>query len=131
MFERFYGYAGSSAAKGTPTYSLPVDILETEDAYEIHASVAGASPDNVEVTFEGGLLNIDVTAVPVQVEGKLIRQERPRGNWNRQLELPKKVDSAKIEAEFENGTLKVRIPKLAKEKPLRIAVRGAANAIEA
>ncbi len=131
MFERFFGNTSANPETGTPTYTLPIDILETEDAYELHASVAGVPPDAVEVTFEDGLLHIAVRAVPAQVQGKFIRQERPRGNWSRKLEMPKEVDSANIAAEFENGMLTVRVPKVAKAKPLRIAIAGATKAIEA
>ena len=50
MFERFFGYRTVGPETGTPTYSLPVDILEAEDAYELHASVAGVPQDGVTYT---------------------------------------------------------------------------------
>jgi HSP20 family protein len=54
-----------------------------------------------------------------------IRQERPWGNWVRQLGLPKEVDATNIAAEFENGVLIVRVPKVATAQPQRIAIAGA------
>jgi HSP20 family protein len=128
LFEQFFGYEAASEADGTPTYALPLDILETEDAYELHATVAGVSQDAVEVTFEGGVLSIAVKAAPVALQGTLIRQERPWGNWSRKLELPKEIDSTKIDAQFENGVLRVRVPKAAKVQPVRIAIGGAGKA---
>lgn len=128
LFEQFFGYGFPSQEEGTPTYALPVDILETKDAYELHATVAGVPRDGVEVTFESGMLNIAVRAVPFEVQGTFIRQERPWGNWSRKLELPKEIDSAKIAAHFENGVLTVRVPKAAKVEPVRIAIGGAAKA---
>src|SRR5437588_8640955 len=98
LFEHFLGYGATTQEDGTPTYSLPVDILEAEDAYELHASVAGVPQDGVDVTFEDGLLKIAVKAVPIPVQGTFIRQEPLWGNWSRQLELPKEVDSATISA---------------------------------
>jgi HSP20 family protein len=130
LFERFFGYRVPTQEDGTPTYALPVDILETEDAYQLYASVAGVPQDGVEVTFEGGVLSIAVKAEPVQVPGTLIRQERPWGNWSRKLELPTEVDSANIAAEFENGVLTVRVPKAAKAKSLRIPIGAASKVIE-
>lgn len=129
LFERFSGYGTTTQEDGTPTYALPVDILETEDAYELQATVAGVPQAGVEVTFEGGMLTIAVNAVPVQLEGKLIRQERPWGNWRRQLELPAEVDSANIAAHFDNGVLTVRVPKAAKAKPVRIPIGAAGQVI--
>jgi HSP20 family protein len=130
LFERFVGYGATTQEDGTPTYALPVDILETDDAYVLHATIADVSPDGVEVTFEGGMLSIAVKAVPLEVEGKLIRQERPWGNWSRKLELPAEVDSANIAAQFHNGVLTLRVPKVAKAKPVRIPVGAGDKVIE-
>ena len=128
LFERFFGYGTTSQEDGTPTYALPVDILETEDTYVLRATVADVPPDGVEVTFDGGVLSIAVKAVPLEVQGKLIRQERPWGNWSRKLELPAEIDSANIVAQFHNGVLTLRVPKAAKAKPVRIPV-GAVDAV--
>jgi len=128
LFEQFFGYGAAGLEDGTPTFALPVDILETEDAYELHATVAGVPQDGVEVTFEVGMLGIAVKAMPLGVPGKFIRQERPWGNWSRKLELPKEIDSANIAAQFENGVLTVRVPKAAKVQPVRIAIGGAGKA---
>jgi len=130
LYERFFGYGATTQEDGTPTYALPVDILETEDAYQLQATVAGVPQDGVEVTFEGGMLSITVKAVPIELQGKLIRQERPWGNWIRKLELPTEVDSASIAAHFENGVLTVRVPKAAKAKPVRIPIGAADKLIE-
>ena len=128
LFEQFLGYEAAIRADGTPTYVLPLDIVETEDAYELHATIAGVPEDGVEVTFESGMLSIAVKAAPVEVQGTFIRQERPWGNWSRKLELPKGIDSTKIAAQFENGVLRVRVPKAAKVEPVRIAIGGAGKA---
>jgi len=122
LFEQLFGYGPRTHESGVPTYALPIDILETEDAYQLYATVAGVPEDSVEVTFEGGVLALAVKAVPFETQGRVIRQERPWGNWSRKLELPKEVDSANITAEFNNGVLAVRVPKAAKAKPLQIAI---------
>lgn len=109
---------------------MPVDVEETEDAYLLYATVAGVPQDCVNVTFEAGMLSLAVKALPLEAQGKFIRHERPWGNWSRQLDLPKEVDSAHITAKFENGVLTVRVPKVAKAKPVRIAIGGADRAIE-
>jgi HSP20 family protein len=128
LFEQFLGYEAAIREDSTPTFALPLDILETEDAYELHGTVAGVPQDGVEVTFESGMLSIAVKAAPVEVQGTFIRQERPWGNWSRKLELPKEIDPAKITAQFENGVLKVRVPKAAKIQPVRIAIGGSGKA---
>ncbi len=69
------------------------------------------------MTFESGMLSIAVTAAPFEIRGKIIRQERPWGNWSRKLVPPKEIDFAKIAAQFENGVLTARVPKAAKVEP--------------
>ncbi len=130
LFEQVYGYLAPNQENGTPTHALPVDIMETDDAYQLYATVAGVPQDHVEVSFEDGMLSLAVKATPFEVQGKFVRQERPWGNWSRKLELPKEVDPANITAEFQNGVLMVRVPKTATAKPLRIDIRAAKKAIE-
>jgi len=122
VYEQFFGYGSTSQEDGTPTHSLPVDILETEDAYELRATVAGAPENGVEVTFADGMLSLTVKAAPLPAKGKLVRQERPWGNWVRKLELPKEIDTTSIGAQFDNGVLTVRVAKAAKAEPVHIAI---------
>jgi HSP20 family protein len=131
LFEQLFGFGPARQDNGTPTYALPIDILETEDAYHLYATVAGVPQDSVEVTFESGVLSVMVPAASLELQGNLIRHERPWGNCSRKLELPKEVDPAHIVADFNNGVLTVRVPKAAKAEPQRIAIRTAGKAIEA
>ena len=132
MFDQFFGYGTPVSEQqegGTPTYALPVDVLETQDSFVLYATVAGVPPENVDVTFEDGVLSISVTAVPFERQGKLLRQERPWGNWSRKLELPKEVQPDKISADVEQGMLTVIVPKAAAVQPVRIPF-GSAKKIE-
>jgi len=131
LFDQLFGYGTTRQDNGTPTYALPIDIVETEDAYQLYATVAGVPQDSVEVTFDNGVLCVKVPAVPLEVQGNFVRHERPWGNWSRKLELPKEVDPANIVAEFANGVLTVCVPKAAKAMPQRIAIRTAEKAISA
>jgi HSP20 family protein len=130
VFEQLFGYGAARHENGTPTYALPIDIVETDDAYQLYATVAGVPQDSVEVTFENGVLSLTVPATPVERQGHLVRHERPWGNWSRKLELPKDVDPANIVAEFDNGVLTVSVPKAVKAEPQRIVIRTADKAIE-
>lgn len=127
LIDEFFGPGGSNAPSGNstdrvPTYTLPVDVLETGDAYVLTASVPGFAPEQVDVTFGEGMLTIAAKADPATVQGTWLRQERPHGSWMRRLQLPQQVDAAGISAGFENGVLTVSVPKAAKPEPVRIAV---------
>jgi len=79
MFDQFFGYGSPSehGEGGTPTYSLPVDVLETNEGFVLYASVAGVPNDHVDVSFEDGVLSIAVKPAPFERQGKWLRQERP------------------------------------------------------
>ena len=130
LIDEFFGPGGTSApdreqGEATlPTYTLPVDVLETEGAYLLMAPVPGFSPEAVEVTFDQGVLAISAKAEPMQVQGTWLRHERPYGSWVRRLQLPEQVEGEKITAAFEHGLLTVTVPKVAKPQPVRIPVAG-------
>lgn len=110
---------------GMPTYTLPVDILETPEAYVLTAPVAGFAPDQVEVTYADGIISIAAHAQPPAARGAWIRQERPLGSWFRRLQLPDQIQAGAIAADFENGLLTVTVPKVERPEPVKIAVGGA------
>jgi HSP20 family protein len=131
MLDQFFGpgsAAGEQEDPGARTYPLPVDVLETDDSFVLYATVAGVPGDNVDVTFEDGVLAISVKAAPFDRQGRLLRQERPWGGWSRKLELPKEVQPDRITADIEHGVLTVTVPKAATAQPVRIPVGATSGA---
>jgi HSP20 family protein len=130
LFEQFFGeHVPDSTAAGTPTYYLPVDVFESEDAYTLVASVAGFKPDQVEVMLEDGILSIKAKEQELKTPGRWLRQERPHGSFMRRLEVPQQAETGKISATFEDGVLTVAIPKVAKPKPAKIEIGGGAKQV--
>lgn len=128
VFDQFFGNGGASGPEGeavTPTYYLPLDILETDDAYQLTAPVPGFTPDQVEVSFEDGVLSIQARTEPFVPTGRWIRRERAHGNFVRRLELPQQIQADGITANFDSGLLTVTVPKLAKPEPVKITVGSA------
>ena len=128
MFDQFFGPGGQAPERsntGPATFALPVDVIETEDSFLLYATVAGVPSENVDVTFEDGVLTITVKAAPFERQGRWLRQERPWGNWVRKLELPKEVQPDRISADVEYGMLTVTVPKAATAQPVRIPVGAA------
>jgi HSP20 family protein len=129
LIEQFFGeQAPESTQTGTPpTYYLPVDIFESDDAFTLVASVPGFREDQVEVTFEDGVLAIKAKADEHKAPGRWLRQERPYGSFVRRLEVPSQVETSKIGAHFANGELTITIPKTAKPKPVKIQIGSGNN----
>lgn len=126
LFDQFFGDNAPEGDGAQPaTYYLPVDVFESDDAYTLLASVPGFREDQVEVTFEDGILSIKAKAEQHKAPGRWLRQERPFGSFVRRLELPQQSETGKISAQFENGVLTITVPKAAKPQPVKIPISAA------
>jgi len=119
---------------GDEIAGLPVDIRQTDDAFVIEASVPGFRPEDVEVTFADGLLTIkgNRSAETEDKSGTYVRRERRTTSVFRQVGLPAEVRDDHINATFDNGVLRITVPRAEKAQPRRIPVTaGTAKVIDA
>jgi HSP20 family protein len=107
-----------------PPWTPAVDISERKDAYIVAAEVPGVAIDDLEITFEGGLLTLEGTrrAVPKFAE-RIHRAERNYGHFRRSITLPTHVKPEAIEASTQNGVLQIMVPKAEEVPAHRIQVR--------
>jgi HSP20 family protein len=113
---------------GMTQWAPPVDIREDQSAITISVELPGIPPEQVEVTTENGMLTVRGEKRLERKEGDEQRYhlvERSYGSFTRTFQLPKGVDDSKIEAEFNNGLLHIRVPKAALPQPRKIAIAGA------
>jgi HSP20 family protein len=91
----------------------PVDIAETDKAYEITAELPGLDEKNIEVKFADRLLTIKGEKLDEKEEKKkdYYLNERHFGSFQRSFQVPDGVDVDKIEANFKKGILTVTLPK--------------------
>ena len=90
-----------------------VDVVETDNAYELTADLPGIDEKNIEVKLAQGGLTIKGEKQEEKEEKKkdYYVHERHIGSFERHFALPEGVDTDKIEASFKNGVLTVRLPK--------------------
>jgi HSP20 family protein len=102
-----------------------VDISERKDAYLVTAELPGVKADQVEITFEGGLLTIQGERhfAHDSADEKMHRTERFHGAFRRSITLPSHVEADKIEASAEDGVLRIMVPKAPEVQAKRIQVR--------
>ncbi|TDT51895.1 heat shock protein Hsp18 [Fonticella tunisiensis] len=97
-----------------------VDLRETDDAYMVEADLPGVSKDSIDIDYENNYLTISAKRKDI-VEDKrddYVRRERYFGELRRSFYM-ENVDESKITASFENGVLKVTLPKMNKGKGKR------------
>jgi HSP20 family protein len=104
---------------------LPVNIQETDMGYRIEAPLPGLRPEDVEITFQDGLLSIKArrSEERKQEERNYVRREFVMGNYQRQIALPGDVQAENIKANFDNGVLTIDVPRARRPEPARIQVQ--------
>ena len=111
--------------------TLPVDIRQTESSYVLEASAPGFSPEEVEVTYDDGVLTIrgERRAERDSAEGDYVRRERRVASVYRQVSLPGEIRPDGITAGFDRGVLTITVPRVAKPQPKRIPVNAVAPTV--
>lgn len=106
------------------TWSVPVDIHESNDNYEISLDIPGVEKKNVNVEIDNGLLWVRGSREEsaVRRESKVHRTEKFYGEFSRSFKLPEDIDEEKIEAKFEHGVLQLTVPKTEAKKPKKISI---------
>ncbi len=100
------------------------DILETKDDIILNAEMPGADAGSIDVKLEN-----DVLTIQAHVEPKLpddmtsLYREYSVGDYNRSFTLNEHIDREKIQAEYKNGVLTLRLPKAEPAKPKQIKVK--------
>jgi len=120
---RRYDYAANGGSRQQQSLRLPIDAFATETEFVITAELPGVNPEQVEITFEGDELTIRGEFNPVQAETDYLMQERFQGTFERKLTFNVPVDGDGIDATFENGVLKLVVPKAESVRPKQIKVR--------
>lgn len=112
---------------GTRTYGkqavnlMRTDVKDTPSAYELEIELPGVKKEDVKAELKDGYLTItastDSKKEEKQENGSYIRRERYAGTCSRNFYVGDDMKQEDIKAKFENGVLKVTVPKK-EEKPV-------------
>ncbi len=96
--------------------NFSVDLKEDDNDYIIEADLPGVDKKDIEISYKNGYLNISAKRDSHEEEKKdnYVRKERSYGEYKRSFYIDN-VEEDKINADFNNGVLKVCLPKLNKE----------------
>ncbi|MDU5106009.1 heat shock protein Hsp18 [Clostridium sp.] len=96
--------------------NFSVDLKEDDNNYIIEADLPGVDKKDIDISYKNGYLNISAKRENNLEEKKdnYVRQERSYGEFKRSFYIDN-VEEDKIDANFDNGVLKVNLPKLNKE----------------
>ena len=129
----------STSGNGAMVRPLPLDVYATQEEAVIIAAVPGMSPQELEVTIDQNVVTLSGT-VPTAAESEQGKgatwylHELWHGQFRRSVTLPFEVDASKADASFENGIVRIVLPKAERAKPHKISIKagnGKQEAIEA
>ncbi len=103
---------------------LTIDVYQTSTHIIVESTIAGVNPDD---------LDIEITPESVTIRGEREKEERVKeddyiyqecfwGRFSRSIILPQEVDPDKSEASLKNGVLKIKLPKINREKSKKLKV---------
>ena len=107
--------------------NLPMnaDVYETDDHIMVEMAAPGVRPEDISINITGDVLTITGETKQEEKEEKrnYYQKQIRYGNFAQQVTLPTPVTSDKAEAHFQNGMLKVSLPKAEEAKPKQIQVK--------
>ncbi len=102
-----------------------VDVVEEQDSVKLTAEVPGMTKEDLDVSIDNGVLTLRGEKKEEQTaeEAGYHRVERRYGSFERRIRLPDYVDADQIEATYENGVLKLTMPKTESARARSIQIK--------
>ncbi|HVC35419.1 MAG TPA: Hsp20/alpha crystallin family protein [Chloroflexota bacterium] len=125
IFERLLTpWAEASAPTSTvPVRDAPIDLWETDSAYHAALLIPGLAADSIQVTIEDGRVTVAAERKSLEIEGaRPLWAEFGPASYCRTFRLGTKVDPAQVQAAYQDGVLRLVLPKSPEAQPRRIAV---------
>ena len=122
FLDDFFGYPERTYAAPKQTQMngfMQADVSESEDAYTVEMNLPGVKKENVKIELKDGYLIVNASTKREVTEEdkktKYIRKERYSGSGSRTFYVGKDLTQEDIKAKFEDGVLKLTVPKIEKK----------------
>lgn len=107
------------------TSGMAMDVKETHDSYVLETGLPGFKPEDVEISILNDTLRIkaESRAEEEREDENWLLRERRHGQFERTITLPTPVSAETANAEFDNGILRITLPKSEEARAKTIPVR--------
>lgn len=99
---------------------MTTDISEKDGNYILNMALAGYNKEDIKISLDDGYLTVTATKSSNKEEkddeGNIIHQERYSGTSSRSFYVSDTVKEEDVKASFENGELKITVPKIDKKE---------------
>ncbi|MEN9686098.1 MAG: hypothetical protein RLZZ28_1884 [Bacteroidota bacterium] len=114
LFDELFNQFPVNRAKESSALNAPaVNILETREAYHLELIAPGRNKEDFKVNVENGVLTVsfEKAAATEKQDYKTLRKEFEFAAFKRSFSLDNKINANAIQAKYENGILKLLLPK--------------------
>lgn len=121
MFNDFFNERNQDLEQ-EPSWKPLANVVEKDDRFELELAVPGMEKKDFNISIEKDMLSISAEQKmeKKEEEQNYSRREFFYGKFCRSFSLPESVDREKITAEYQNGILKLQLPKMEKETLKRL-----------
>jgi HSP20 family protein len=125
MLRLFDSVAGDPSGQPGAGVFPPMNITQDNDNFYVRAEIPGVRPNELSISAVRNRLSL-AGKREIQREHDRVsyhRKERAEGAFNRTVTLPTDIDADKVDAQYADGILTLRLPKAEETKPRQIKVR--------
>lgn len=119
-FDRVAQQVFGTAGRPAP---MPIDAFRKGDEFIVLFDLPGVQSDSIDLTVERNVLTIHAERHrPGDDDVELLIGERPHGVFSRQLLLAETLDTERLQADYTDGVLRLRVPVKEQAKPRRVDI---------
>lgn len=114
----------AEAARSQAAMLPPVDVIEDANGITLYADLPGVAKDRLELRVDADTLTIEGELALDVAEGMAVSHAEvglPR--YRRAFALSKELDGERVEAQFDRGVLRLRIPKAEHAQPRKVEIK--------
>ena len=127
VFDELFNSLPSTSANEVRSTKVAVNISENENGYNLEFNVPGRNKEDFKINVDKGLLTVsyEKKEETETKDVKVLRKEFSFQSFTRSFSLDEKINAEGIEAKYENGILKVLLPKKEEVKiaPKQISIQ--------
>jgi HSP20 family protein len=117
-------FAATEGAGGV----MPLDGIRRNNEVLLRFDLPGVDPASIEVTVDRGVLSVSAQRQEELTEDdRVFVRERLMGTFTRRVYLSEHLDSERIEADYDNGVLTLRLPVTEKARPRKVEIRSSGH----
>ena len=114
LFDESFDRWQAPSTGGTEARTPALDVAESERAYTVTLEMPGVARDDIKVSIDGRRVSVEASTSKTEEKkdgNRVIYRERSESSFARSFTLPVEVDQVESTAKFDNGVLKLELPK--------------------